>query len=107
MIVRQLWEELPDNQEVTPAPGSGGRRGRGRGSGRGSGDVRVKLERSRQSARECRAMKKLRYQYLDDMIAGETTLNYKKYRRRHFSGPPCTLHAKGHDCKMLRGSLHC
>ena len=73
MIVRQLWEELPDNQEVTPAPGSGGRRGRGRGSGRGSGDVRVKLERSRQSARECRARKKLRYQYLDDMIAGETT----------------------------------
>ena len=31
----------------------------------------VKLEKSRQSARECRARKKLRYQYLDDMILGE------------------------------------
>ena len=50
------------------------RRGRGRG-GRGGGDMRVKLERSRQSARECRARKKLRYQYLDDMIAGEILIN--------------------------------
>ena len=37
--------------------------------------MRVKLERSRQSARECRARKKLRYQYLDDMIAGEDQYN--------------------------------
>merc|ERR1719340_292179 len=40
-------------------------------------DVRVRLERSRQSARECRARKKLRYQYLDDMIAERENANEK------------------------------
>ena len=34
-----------------------------------------KLEKSRQSARECRARKKLRYQYLDDMIAERDKAN--------------------------------
>jgi len=32
-------------------------------------DIKAKLERSRQSARECRARKKLRYQYLEEVIS--------------------------------------
>lgn len=32
-------------------------------------DMKAKLERSRQSARECRARKKIRYQYLDELVA--------------------------------------
>lgn len=34
-------------------------------------DTEAKLERSRQSARECRARKKLRYQHLDDTVASK------------------------------------
>merc|ERR1719422_1254947 len=36
--------------------------------GKVEAQMKTKLERSRQSARECRARKKLRYQYLDDLI---------------------------------------
>ena len=48
MMVRQLWEDLPDGQEEGGRSGEVARRGRGRGR---LGDMRVKLERSRQSAR--------------------------------------------------------
>lgn len=53
----------------TSASGGGGRSSSGGGSGSKRGDMRAKLERSRQSARECRARKKLRYQYLEELVA--------------------------------------
>ncbi|XP_018783296.1 PREDICTED: cAMP-responsive element-binding protein-like 2 [Bactrocera latifrons] len=48
-----------------------GKRGRkpGRKASTEKVDIRAKLERSRQSARECRARKKLRYQYLEELVA--------------------------------------
>ncbi|VVD03077.1 unnamed protein product [Leptidea sinapis] len=57
--------------------GEGGERREGGKRGRRPGrkvqldrqDMKAKLERSRQSARECRARKKLRYQYLEEMVA--------------------------------------
>ncbi|EDV32292.2 uncharacterized protein Dana_GF15758 [Drosophila ananassae] len=48
-----------------------GKRGRkpGRKTSAEKLDIKAKLERSRQSARECRARKKLRYQYLEELVA--------------------------------------
>lgn len=54
------------------------RSGRGRPGRRGNKvDVKVKLERSRQSARECRARKKLRYQYLEDLVSNREQAIFK------------------------------
>jgi len=39
-------------------------------------DSKAKLERSRQSARECRARKKLRYQYLEEMVSSREKAIY-------------------------------
>merc|ERR1712226_432115 len=57
-------------QQQQQREGSGGRNRRAEVRPYPSSEMRStnKLEKSRQSARECRARKKLRYQYLDDMI---------------------------------------
>ena len=54
-----------------------GRRGRKPNQKVLKSDMKTKLERSRQSARECRARKKLRYQYLDDLLLEREKANLK------------------------------
>jgi len=64
-VVRQLWDELPQSN-LSPDPSSPV--GDHPTAPSFCGEMKTKLERSRQSARECRARKKLRYQYLDEII---------------------------------------
>jgi len=76
--VGQLLNELPSAAAATATAASSqpatatvpvkSKRGRKPGQKSLRTDMKTKLERSRQSARECRARKKLRYQYLDDLI---------------------------------------
>ena len=60
-----LQEEIPSMSGDRPPKKAGRRPGRKSAKM----DFKAKLERSRQSARECRARKKLRYQYLEDLVA--------------------------------------
>ncbi|XP_053695036.1 REPTOR-binding partner [Sabethes cyaneus] len=59
-----------------------GKRGRkpGRKASTERVDMKAKLERSRQSARECRARKKLRYQYLEELVSDREKAVYELRR---------------------------
>ena len=48
---------------------------RRRAKSKSKADVEARLQRSRQSARECRARKKMRYKTLEDMIASKESEN--------------------------------
>ncbi|XP_055850998.1 REPTOR-binding partner isoform X2 [Episyrphus balteatus] len=64
-------DDMIMSEEPNLSRKEGGKRGRkpGRKASTEKIDIRAKLERSRQSARECRARKKLRYQYLEELVA--------------------------------------
>merc|ERR1712080_595077 len=79
-----------EEQQQQQTEGSGGRNRRAEVRPYPTSEMRStnKLEKSRQSARECRARKKLRYQYLDDMILER-------------EGERCTSGGAGQVCRLV------
>merc|ERR1712018_601755 len=79
----QVSSPLADSYGVSPieqlssSVGTKSKRGRKPNQKSLKSDMKSKLERSRQSARECRARKKLRYQYLDDLLLEREKANIK------------------------------
>lgn len=59
-------------------------------------DLKAKLERSRQSARECRARKKLRYQYLEELVSSKERAICAL--REELEMVNAHLDLDGHDC---------
>lgn len=78
--IEEDWEQHPSQPESSQSNSNrGNKKGRkARGKNNMTGpklDIKMKLERSRQSARECRARKKLRYQYLEDLVVKRENAN--------------------------------
>jgi len=69
-------EDAPETTDSRTVTGRAGKRPGKRGRKPSKVDVKVKLERSRQSARECRARKKLRYQYLEELVSSREKAIY-------------------------------
>merc|ERR1711936_424415 len=67
----------PNELLLSSSSGTKAKRGRKPNQKSLKSDMKTKLERSRQSARECRARKKLRYQYLDDLLLEREKANLK------------------------------
>jgi len=66
MLIFQLWYVCDAFQNVSARPAKGKKRGRKPLNI----DAAKRVELSRQNARECRARKKLRYQYVEELVLG-------------------------------------